>query len=180
MAWGSGVSAGGGGGGGEGGGVSPRATGWANYLDTQYTVGSPLAVAANTRILLPNNAGNKVETQLPEDLARFYDPITKKIPGTTGSDILVTVRIKLKAVSPDASSVKLEMDIGPDEAPLVIEATSRALPWGVGVEEPVTFHFSGYCAEEFTANGARLFLTSDGAIEVYGISYVIKRTHKGV
>jgi hypothetical protein len=49
-------------------------TGWGVYNDTTYTTGSPFTVTAGApKQALPNNAGSKIETQLPTDVATFYD-----------------------------------------------------------------------------------------------------------
>lgn len=177
--WGSGVSAGGGGTGG-GGGLSPRATGWGNYRDTAYDSVTPFALAADTRTQLPNNAGSKDETQIPEDMATFYQPGTGKILGTNKSDFILTVRLKAVPREPEATRLTLELEIINAGSPLVIEASSRAIPWGIDQTVALTFTFSGYVRDAFEASGAKLYVTSDGDVDLYGMSYVIKRTHKGV
>lgn len=177
--YGAGVSAGGGGGG-EGGGLSPRATGWANYRDIQYNEVAPLVVPANTRALLPNNAGVKDESQIPEDMITFYDAPNRRILGTNGSDFVLTVRIKVRPTSIDASAIKMELEITQMGSPVIIETAQRALPWGLNNEVALNFTFSGYVREAFAQSGAKLYITCDGPLEVYGISYVVKRTHQGV
>lgn len=176
--YGSGVSGGGGGGG--GGAPSPRRTGWANYRDTQYTSGNPLVIAGLTRTQLPNNAGIQDESQLPEDTISFYDEVGGRILGYNGSDFIVSVRLRLKTTDINSTWVKLEMEIMQGVVPVIIETSAITLSWGVNVESGLDFTFSGYIREAFAASGARLFITADGPIEVYGISYVVKRTHKGV
>lgn len=175
--FGSGVSAGGGGG---GGGPSPRTTGWGNYRDTEYTSASPLLLPANTRTLVPNNAATKDESQLPEDMLTFYNTLTSRILATNGSDFIITARIRVRPTNEEATMVRMELEMGLDVSPVVIETTQRALAWGVLQESPLNFTFSGYARETFALAGARLFITSDGPVEIYGVSYVIKRTHKGV
>lgn len=176
--FGAGVSAGGGGGG--SGGPSLRATGWGNYRDTQYTSSSPLLLPANTRTLLPNNAGIKEESQLPEDMVTFYNQATSRILATNGSDFIITARVRVRPTNEDASMVRVDVAIGPAGSEVIIESGQRALSWGVMQETALNFTFSGYALDTFAASGARLFITSDGPIELYGISYVIKRTHKGL
>lgn len=176
--YGAGVSAGGGGGG--GGGTSLRATGWGNYRDTQYTSSSPLLIPANTRTLVPNNAGIKEESQLPEDMITFYNPATSRILATSGSDFIITARIRVRPTNEDATMVRMDVEIGPAGSEVVIETGQRALSWGVMQETALNFTFSGYALNTFAATGARLLVMADGPIELYGVSYVIKRTHKGL
>lgn len=48
------------------------ATGWASYVDTQYTVGSPLALIGGATVKLPNNCGSVIDSQMPPDVDSFY------------------------------------------------------------------------------------------------------------
>lgn len=177
MGFGSGVSAGGRSG---SGGVAPRATGWAIYRDQTYTLEAPLSLDADVRTQLPNAAQSRDESQLPDDLLTFYDPITGKIKGTRGGDYVINVRLRITPRDADTTFVKIELDLGPDAAPQVIETAGRALPWGMDQETAHSFVYSGFVSPTFETNGCRLFITSDGPADVYSISYVIKRTHKGV
>ena len=120
------------------------------------------------------------ESQLPEDVLSFYDEVGQRILGSNGSDFILTVRIRVRPTTIDATAIKVEMEITQSGTPIIIETGQRTLPWGIGTETAMNFTFSGYCREAFAAGGARVFLTCDGPIEVYEVSYVIKRTHKGV
>lgn len=162
-----------------GGTASPVTSGWANYRDPRYTVDSAFLLQANVRTLLPNNAGIKDESQLPLDVSKFYDPATSLVKGTAGSDFILTVRLKARAKNSYAQMVKIEIDTGTDQLPRVIEASIRTLPWGVDAVTPLTFILSGYVGSNFEANGARVFVTANDLTDIYDISYVIKRTHKG-
>lgn len=176
--YGSGVSAGGGSGGGSG--PSPRATGWAAYEDTEYTTASPLTLATGTRIALPNNAGSVNESQLPEDMVTFYDEGTNRIFSTVGSDFIITVRLKARPLNEVATWFKLELQTGIGGDSEVIEIQQQTFPWGVLQDNVVNLTFSGFALTAFANSGAYLFVTADGPVEIYDISYVIKRTHKGV
>lgn len=58
-------------------------TGWADYVDDQYTSGSPLSLAADTATVLPNNAATVRETQKPQDVNTFYTPASLAYDGGT-------------------------------------------------------------------------------------------------
>jgi len=47
-------------------------TGWASYVDTQYSSGSPFSVTSSTDTVIPNNAATIVEPQKPSDIDEFY------------------------------------------------------------------------------------------------------------
>lgn len=49
-----------------------KTTGWASYVDDEYTIGSPFSVSADTDTLLPNNAATVIDSQKPIDVETFY------------------------------------------------------------------------------------------------------------
>ena len=176
--FGSGVSAGGGGSG--GGSVSPRATGWGYYQDTQYTSVIRRRLAQNARVLIPNNALVKDESQLPEDMATFYNQSTGRILATLGSDYIISVRLHARPSNEVATKVTLELQVGESGSEVVIAVEQQTLPWGMQLDNTLNFTLSGYAMEAFATTGASLFITPDGPLDIFDISYVIKRTHKGV
>lgn len=56
----------------------PKQHGWGSYKDSVYTDASPLVIATNTQVVLPNNSGVKLETNLPTAVTTFYNPTTQK------------------------------------------------------------------------------------------------------
>lgn len=151
-------------------------TGWAQYQDTQYTVGAQFSIPANTDTILPNNAGGIIESQLPSDIDSFYSG--GKIRGRNGDGIGITVDMTVTPSSGAATYVEIWFDIG---AP-VGELYRRILtfPKGSGVELPINFTVIGYTLGTWEANGATTYIRSNGPITVYNQRYVITRTHKAV
>lgn len=47
-------------------------SGWADYMDDEYTSGSPLSLAATTTAILSNNAATIVQSQMPTDINEMY------------------------------------------------------------------------------------------------------------
>lgn len=149
-------------------------TGWAQYQDTQYTVGAQFSVLAGTDTILPNNAGLVIESQLPSDITSFYS--AGKITGRNGDGISITVDMIVTPSSGVATYVEVWFDIGSP----VGELYRRILtfPKGAGVELPINFTVIGYTLETWEANGALVYIKSNGPITVYNQRYVITRTHK--
>lgn len=166
--------------GGGGGGLSPRATGWASYLDTQYTSASPLILTGGQRVLIPNNALSKNESQIPEDLATFYNPVNGKITGSAGSDLIITLRAKMIPKTMDTVSATVQLDIGTVQTPIIIDGVTVTLPWGVDIEQNLSVNFSAYCLQTFETNGGKLYITANDLLHLYDITLLVKRTHKGV
>lgn len=46
--------------------------GWASYIDSTYTSGSPFTVSADTDTVLPNHTVSIVDSQKPSDIDEFY------------------------------------------------------------------------------------------------------------
>ena len=149
-------------------------TGWADYQDTQYSDGSPFSVSANTDTVLPNNAGNVVDSQKPSDVTTFYDGSV--ITGRNGDGIAITVDLVATPTSASATNVEIWFDIGGS----VGELYRRILtfPKGSGVARAINFSVAGYTLNTWEANGATVYIRSNGPVNVYGMRYVITRTHK--
>lgn len=60
-------------------------TGWASYVDTGYTSGSPLVVSAGVDTLLTNRAQNVIDHQKPYDIKTFYAPVVLTAGAITGT-----------------------------------------------------------------------------------------------
>jgi len=155
--------------------VSLDDTGWGSYADTVYTEASPFSVAEATDTVVPNNAGTKIETHKPRDVATFYNGAT--ITGRNGDGIIVSVVLKAKPTSVAAQSMDFWFDIGDGIGRIFPHI--EGFPKGNGIERPINFSISGYTLDTWESNGATLYVSADGPIEIYDISYVITRTHRG-
>lgn len=156
--------------------VSWDDTGWSDYADTQYpNAASPFSVLADTDTAIPNNKASVNETQKPSDVTTFYDGTV--ITGRNGDGILITVDMKAKPTNANATTLEIWFDIGG----AVGELYRRILtfPKGNGVERPINFTVSGYTLDTWEANGATVYCRCNGTVDLYGIRYVITRTHRG-
>lgn len=52
--------------------VASNNSGWADYADTRYTVGSPYSLADTAKVVLPHNSTAIVDTQKPLDINTFF------------------------------------------------------------------------------------------------------------
>jgi hypothetical protein len=152
-------------------------TGWGVYKDTTYTTGSPFTVTAGApKQALPNNAGSKIETQLPTDVATFYNGTT--ITGRAGDGILITIEFKARPTT-TSSDVRLFTSIDIGGAIGEIYPNEIFLTKGVGVEHYFFKTISGYTLNTWETNGGTFLVESfNSNIEIYDIRYIITRTHK--
>lgn len=150
-------------------------TGWAAYTDTQYVdAGTAFTLPADTDTVLPNNAGSKIETQMPPDVTTFYDGTA--ITGRDGDSL--DFMIYFKAV-PSVQNQWLEMwvDIGGSVGELYRQTFS--FPRGLGVERGILYSLSsGYTLNTWEANKGTVYIRSNAALDIYGININLDRSHK--
>ena len=149
-------------------------TGWAEYADNQYTSVSPLSLVANTSTILPNNSGNKIDSQKPSDVVSFYDGSV--ITGRNGDGLTITVDLKAVPTNVSTTTVEIWFDIGGSIGELYRRIIT--FPKGTGVERPISFTVTGYTLGTWETNGATVYVSANGSVDLYDIRYVITRTHK--
>ena len=149
-------------------------TGWAQYDDTQYTSGSPFSILADTDTVLPNNKGGVIESQMPTDITTMYDGTV--ITGRNGDGILITVDCFVVPTNVGTTSIDLWFDIGGSVGELYRRVIT--FPKGTGEVRPINFTVSGYTLGTWETNGAKVYVNANGPADIYGIRYVITRTHK--
>jgi len=153
-------------------------TGWAQYSDTVYTVGSPFVINSGVTSILPNNAGSNITTYLPSNVSAFYDQATTKItPQNIGDYYGINIRFKAKNTNVNGV-FDIGLDIGGSLG--VIFKETFLFAKGAGVEQDFNILISGYSLTTFVANGGIPKITSIvGDTSIYTITYQISRTHKG-
>lgn len=152
-------------------------TGWARYLDTVYTTGSPLSIANGVRAVLTNNANNKIETQLPFGVTSFFNETTQKILAENNGDAY-TLSIRFKArMSVNNGYFDIDLDIGGAQG--IISQESLVFTRNANTEQKFDIDLSVFSGSTFVTNGGTLRITPlNGNIEIYDISFVLIRLHK--
>lgn len=164
-----------------------QTTGWGNYVDTQYTIGSPFSLLASTDTIVPNNSSTgTLETQKPADVTSFVEVVPSgvsglgydhsKITGRNGDGIIITVDCKVTPTSAAATYIEFWFDIGAPVGELYRRILS--FPKGSGNERPINFSVAGYTLNTWEANGATVYMRANGPCNVYDIRYLVTRTHK--
>lgn len=150
-------------------------TGWADYSDTQYTSAAPFQLST-TKVTLPNNAGNTVDSQKPIDITTFYDPATQTITGRNGDGINITFEFKIRPTSNQATRVTVSIDIGGTVGEIYTRdfVTSK----GVNQENFYISSFNAYTLNTWETNGGAVKVVASSNVDIYDIRYVITRTHK--
>lgn len=155
-------------------------TGWGAYIDTQYSNINPFTLSEDTQVVMPNNAGSKLETQKPPDIATFYDETIQKIPGRTDDGIAITVAFKAKPLSASAN-VRIQLSIFVGGTVGEAYAQEYALSKGNGVEHKLTFNGIGFQLDNWAIQGGELrIIAFNSDVAIYDIFYVLTRSHKAV
>ena len=150
-----------------------RATGWAQYADTQYTDVSPFSIVSNTDTVLPNNAGSVIDSQKPDDIATFYDGTV--ITGRNGDGLAITIDFNAVPTNVNTTYIEVWVDIGGAVGELYRRIIS--FPKGVGEIRPVNFTVVGYTLGTWETNGGTVYVRANGSADLYNIRYVLTRTH---
>lgn len=149
-------------------------TGWAQYGDTLYTEASPFNLPANTDTVLPNNAGNTIDSQKPVDITSFYEG--GLITGRNGDSLDVMIYFKAKSSTVD-QFVDVWIDIGGGIGELYKQ--TYTFPKGQNTERGIMYSLaSAYTLGTWEANGGTVYVRSNAPVEIYDITFNFDRTHK--
>lgn len=152
-------------------------SGWGFYADTQYTEGSPFQIIANTPATLPNNAGYKDESQMPQDEC-YYDPENPCFAHSRGDAFLAMANFRIKPTTSTASYIDFWFEL--ESAPGVeYLRTPYLFPRGVGVERQVTPVALITISSSWSASRAVFKIESNGPCDIYGINLTACRVHRG-
>jgi hypothetical protein len=155
--------------------------GWEVSFDGTYTSGSPFAIPASTRTLMPCDGlgSNSNNTYLPSDVTELWDTTLDKIVSDNVGNAF-EVRVQFIA-DPGAisASFDMEFDIGNGAPNIVIAARTINAPKGadpfvVSVAIPI------YSLGTFVTNGCKIYINttdSGDTFDIYDISVLIKQDY---
>ena len=168
------------GGSGGGSGVSPNAyTGWADYLDTQFSSASPWQPTPGVWTDFPHNSGATIKGQMPTDVTDLF--AGSKITGRNGDGINVTIELLARPTTAQPTTLRSAVFIGGNLGPLAdgrIYGRPASFPKGQGEVEPQTFTTGMFTLGTFEANGGTIQFNPTHAIDIWAVRVVPHRTHK--
>ena len=136
--------------------------GWARYDDTQYTTSSAFTASVNNQFVLPNNAGNKIETHLHSTVS-FYNESSQKIQAENNADVyMCTVTFKAKTPNANTCDLRIQMD---STGTTPYSRVGKDLFFSKGNDVWHDFHevFQYYSDDDFVTNGNQWKITATGA-----------------
>lgn len=151
-------------------------SGWARYRDTQYTNANRFSVSSAGSVILPNNAGAKIETDLPVGLTSLYNASTGKILGEDGSSGILTVDLVLIPTSSSTTYVDMWLDLGGSLTNVFPQTVTFAK--GNNQAHNVVYTVGFYVGSTWEANGARVMIQTPDSLAVHSIGYTVQVIHR--
>lgn len=150
----------------------PKQYGWASYKDGVYTDASPLVIAQNTQVVLPNSAGVILEENLPTDVSTFYNSATQKyLLQDPQGFYSVRVRFKVQAGS-QADYINVSMSKDTTENPYSEDRMVR----GDNLVHDMNFSTVMYGDTPLSTNGLTIRVKTYGrAMSIYNIEVTISK-----
>jgi len=156
-----------------------QTSGWVHIIDTTYTSGSPLALTAGVRTKLDLNSDSVIESNAPPGTtaATFWDEVTSKLYGETVGDAF-ELRFQFTAQPANQNSyITVDLDIGGSQG-IIWDHTTSFIK-GTSAQRVVR-DISYYTLDTFNTNGGEIYLTANNNTNMYNMSFLIRRVHKGV
>lgn len=147
-------------------------SGWADYADTTYTVGSPFSLAATTDTVLPNDGIGGNKTNEPPNFD-FYDPGTSKILGNENHGRIVSIDMKVVPTNPATSTIDVWFDLNG----LQLYRQTFSFPKGQGVVRSLVLPIPVYMLANWETFGAQVKVNSDNTCNIYDIRYIFHQLH---
>jgi len=154
--------------------------GWARYDDTEWTSLNKKSLVQDATIVLPNNAGNVINTHIHSTKA-FYNETTQKIQAVNDADVYV-MTIVFKYSSANANQTYLELKLeAVNGTPYDRLSSDITFPKGNDAEHNYHGVFQYYSDSDFVSNGSQIQITPiGGTAKVWDIIYFIQRTQNHI
>jgi hypothetical protein len=147
--------------------------GWVRYDDTVYTEANKFDLALDTKVTIPNNAGNVVRSHADVD---YYDSSTEKVTAEYENDLyLATLVFKYAAPNANRTFLRVQLE-GGNGTPY--ERLGQDINLAKGNDVMHEFHsvFQYYADSSFLTNGATWKITAfGGTAELWDIIFFISK-----
>lgn len=154
--------------------TNPYSTGWASYVDTAFTSGSPFNVSAGVTTKLPNNAGTIIDGQKPDDITTFYTG--SLITGRNGDSLDLMIYFKVLP-----SSTNAELDVWIDIGGAIGEIYLQTFYFRGATTKGVLYSLpSAYTLNTWEANGGSVYVKPSVNMDFWEMKYNFDRTHKAI
>lgn len=146
-------------------------TGQATYTHS----GTPQVLVSGVPVPVANDNAFTNETQLPVDVASFYDG--EFVRSGNGDGLLISLSISFTPSTAEASDLTLWLQV-PGDAERRHER-NVPLPFGSEQKHIIAQDFVAVVDSTWAQNGARIFAECDGPGSITAVSFLISRIHRG-
>lgn len=141
--------------------------GWARYDDTEYNVGNPYLMTANTEFTLPNNAGRVND---PYDLGMYTSPSFNLEAGSTYA---LTIAFKASMNTNNAHADLNFYCSTEDDYENIADVI--VFPKGNGVEHVFSRSFNFYADTNVANDGLQIKFNASHSGAIYDVIYFIEK-----
>jgi hypothetical protein len=157
-----------------------KLTGWAWFVDNQYTVSSPLVITqgAGNKAVLTNNSNTVDATQWNLVNILPFNYLTNKLQSfALGAKFNVEIRFKAKS-SDVNGKFNIFLDIGTAGSPLIANQKTEIFSFGANAEQFFTMELNYFAGSNLMANGGLIYIESTlGTTSIYDIDFLITLDH---
>ena len=153
-------------------------TGWAWFVDNQYTLASPLAIASGATAVLTNNSNTVDSTQWKPARTLPFNYLTNKLESfALGAKFNVEIRFKAKS-SDVNGKFNIFLDIGTIAVPLVANQKTEIFAFGSNAEQFFTMELNYFAGSNLMANDGIIYIESTlGITSIYDIDFLFTLDH---
>tara|TARA_R110000744_G_scaffold82750_1_gene162571 strand:+ start:7419 stop:8006 length:588 start_codon:yes stop_codon:yes gene_type:complete len=153
-------------------------TGWCWFVDNQYTVSSPLAIASGATSVLTNNSNTVDSTQWKPARTLPFNYLTNKLESfALGAKFNIEIRFKAKS-SDVNGKFNIFLDLGTGASPLIANQKTEIFAFGANAQQFFTMELNYFAGSNLMANDGIIYIESTlGITSIYDIDFLITLDH---
>lgn len=150
--------------------------GWNDISDSQYTSGAPRAVSSGVRTLLTNNGlGSKTDTSRLGAL--WNSGASKFVINDLNGFYVLKLALKCTAAAVASAPYIVLLELESASGPTVVSGETHFIKGGGNINQ-LSVPLSFYVDSTVNNQDLKIYVTPDTNIDLYGVSFVIKREYK--
>lgn len=150
--------------------------GWNDIADAQYPSGSPRSISSGVRTLITNDTlGTPTDTSR---LGNIWDSTNSQfLIDDLNATYLIRFRASVKAVAAAGTPYSFKLELESSNGPTIISASDQIIKGG-SYENAIGITTLFYNGSFINNQPLKIYVTSDTAITLYNLGFVIQRTYK--
>lgn len=150
--------------------------GWNDIADSAYTSGAPRSISSGTRTKITNNAG-AAQTDTSRLGTIWNTTLNTFQIDDLNAVYLLRINMKVKAAAGAGTPYTLDIELESANGPTIISANTQYVKGG-GHTNLISWTAPLYMGSYINDYDLSMYVTSDTAITLYDIGFVIVRSYK--